>query len=178
MQRSNLVQGGRQNRLIVLYCIMHSYATMYSFSLPQPIAADSTCMSGDGHVTSSAVLEFLSGLSGLSVSRGHGSDTTAFYCKVTDGALTGEQLPSSLECIASDYFSLPPSLPPLSLPPKGHVFSLTLDSLCSEFTYQPLQKSPSLPADSVLADTTCFPDYMQSRFLLNLLNTTFVQPDS
>ena len=56
----------------------------------QPTAADSTCMSGDGHVTSGAVLEFLSGLAGLSISQcGHGSDDNVFQCEVTDGALTG-----------------------------------------------------------------------------------------
>lgn len=136
----------------------------------QPIAADSTCMSGDGHVTNSAVLEFLSGLSGLSVSRcTHSSDTTVFTCEVTDGVLTGELIQVPVSDITV-HTSL--------LFPLGHTFSLTLDSLCGEFTYQPLQSSPSVPAGSVLADVTCFPDYMQSRFLLNLLNTTFTHPDS
>ena len=65
----------------------------------------------------------------------------------------------------------------LSLP-VGHTFTLTVDSLSNEITYDPLQKSPIIPADSMLADTACFPDYMQSRFLLNLLNTTFIQLES
>ena len=57
----------------------------------QPIAADSTCMSGDSHVTSNAVLEFLGGLAGLSVSRCiHNSASTVFYCEVMDGVLNGE----------------------------------------------------------------------------------------
>lgn len=117
--------------------------------IEQPIAADSTCMSGDCHVTNSVVMEFLGGLAGLSVSRCvHSSSSTTFHCEVTDGAL------------------------------NGHRFSLTLDSTSHEFTYHPLQLSPSVPPDSMLADTACFPDYMQSRFLLNLLNTTFIQPDS
>jgi hypothetical protein len=115
----------------------------------KPTAADSTCMSGDSHMTNSAVLEFLSRLAGLSVSRCEpGSDETVFHCKVTDGALT------------------------------GHTFSLSVDSLSGEITYQPIQKSPLIPVDNVLADTACFPDYMQSRFLLNLLNTTFIQLES
>ena len=47
-------------------------------------------MSGDGHVTNTAVLEFLTGLTGVSVSRCvHGSGTTIFHCQVTDGSLTG-----------------------------------------------------------------------------------------
>lgn len=125
-------------------------------------------MSGDGHVTNSAVLEFLSGLSGLSVSRcTHSPDTTVFTCEVTDGMLTGELV------IVSDILYISICL----LCPIGHKFSLTLDSLAGEFTYQPILSSPSVPAGSVLADITCFPDYMQSRFLLNLLNTTFTHPD-
>ena len=61
------------------------------------------------------------------------------------------------------------------------MFTLTLDSKSGEFTYQPLQVdpvNPSLPPDSMLADTTCFPNYMQSRFLLNLLSATFIHPAS
>ena len=47
-------------------------------------------MAGDGHVTSSIVLEFLSGLSGLSISQCvKGSDSTIFHCKVSDGSLAG-----------------------------------------------------------------------------------------
>ena len=48
-------------------------------------------MSGDGHVTKSAVLQFLSGLAGVSVSRCvHTPATTVFHCEVTDGTLSGE----------------------------------------------------------------------------------------
>ena len=47
-------------------------------------------MSGDGHVTNSVVLEFLSGLSGLTISRCvQGSATTVFHCQVNDGSLAG-----------------------------------------------------------------------------------------
>lgn len=115
----------------------------------QPIDADSTCMSSDGHVTNSAVLDFLSGLSAVSVSRCvQGSSTTTFNCQVTDGSLA------------------------------GHTFTLTLDTESGEFTYDPVQTSPTLSSNSPLVETTCFPDFMQSRFLLNLLTATFMHSSS
>ena len=75
---------------------------------PQPIAADSTCMSGDGHVTSSVVLEFLSGLAGLSVSRCQQSSSgIVFHCEVIDGSLTGELI----HCFSSSVLRPSSSLP-------------------------------------------------------------------
>ena len=123
-------------------------------------------------MTNSAVLEFLSRLAGLSVSRCEpGSDETVFHCKVTDGALTGD--PRAALAVLLSWHSLT-----VYVLPVGHTFSLSVDSLSGEITYQPIQKSPLIPVDNVLADTACFPDYMQSRFLLNLLNTTFIQLES
>ena len=56
---------------------------------------------------------------------------------------------------------------------SGHTFTLTVDATNEEVTYQPLQPHPYLPANSFLADTICFPDHMQTRFLFNLMNATF-----
>ena len=59
--------------------------------------------------------------------------------------------------------------------PPGHKFSLSLNKQTWEYTYDPLEPStlPRLPAVKPFTTRFCFPDYVISRFLTNLLNVHF-----
>ena len=65
---------------------------------------------------------------------------------------------------------------PLVSPSTGHTFTLTLNKEQWEYTYEPAESSTHLAPSSTFSSTMCFPDYMLSRFLTNLLNSTYSKP--